>query len=68
MAAAEYIALNYQDAEFPEDRMVICGPVIPGDLPSIQIDQGDGVSAYVSFRPEDADAIAKAVLLAAGDP
>lgn len=41
-------------------------PVLKKDLPSIQIDQADSVSASVNYRVDDAVALAGAILEAAG--
>ena len=66
MAAADYVVHKHSSIDIPEDTLTVWRPVLDTDLPSIQLDQGDGVSASVDYRPEDAIALAGAILDAAG--
>jgi hypothetical protein len=69
MAAKDYLVHRHFDAELAEDELDVWRPLIPGDPPSIQIDQSDGVTASITYRAEDAVALARAILEAAGmDP
>ena len=72
MAAEDYFVHRDHDTELPEDHLDIWRPIPTGgldDQPSIQINQADGVTASVSYRTDDAAAIARAILEAAGvDP
>jgi hypothetical protein len=72
MAAGDYFVHRHHDTEIPEDHLDIWRPIPTGgfeDQPSIQINQADGVTASVGYRTDDAAAIARAILEAAGvDP
>jgi hypothetical protein len=69
MAASDFIVYRHRSVDIPEDEMVVWGPILKKDLPSIQIDQSNGVSTSVNYRPKDAVALAGAILEAAGiDP
>lgn len=65
MAAKDFVVLTHSSIDIPEDTLTVWRPIIKNDLPSIQIDQADGVSAGVNYRPEDAVALARAILEAA---
>jgi hypothetical protein len=66
MAASDFIVYRHPSVDIPEDELVVWLPILKKDLPSIQIDQSNGVSASVNYRPEDAAALAGAILDAAG--
>lgn len=66
MAADDYIVHVHQSPIFDGDTLTIWHPNAGRGLPVLQIDQADGVTAYMKYRPEDARAIAAAVLAAAG--
>ncbi|HEX9089076.1 MAG TPA: hypothetical protein VF867_16335 [Arthrobacter sp.] len=69
MAAADYVVHTHSSVDIPEDSLTVWRPILKKDLPSIQIDQSDGVSAAVNYRVDDAVALAGAILEAAGiDP
>ncbi len=72
MAAADYFVHRHYDTDVPEDHLDVWRPIPAGDKgahPAIQINQADGATASVSYRPEDAVTIARAILAAAGiDP
>jgi hypothetical protein len=69
MAAKDFVVHTHSSIDIPEDTLTVWRPIIKKDLPSIQIDQSDGVSAGVNYRPEDTVALAGAILEAAGiDP
>jgi hypothetical protein len=54
MAAEDYIVHKHRSVDIPEDTMTVWRPVPKKDLPSIQIDQANDVSASVNYRAEDA--------------
>lgn len=66
MAAANYIVHRHQSPKFKKDRLTVWKPVLKNDLPVLQIDQGNGVTASIEYRPEEAEALAQAILTAAG--
>lgn len=66
MAASDYIVHTHRSPKFKKDSLTVWRPVRKKDLPVVQIDQGNGVTASIEYRPEDAEAIAQAVLDAAG--
>ncbi|MET1087451.1 MAG: hypothetical protein ABWY04_10070, partial [Arthrobacter sp.] len=72
LAAADYFVHRHHDTEIPEDHLDVWRPIPTGgfdDQPSIQINQADGVTASVSYGTDDARALARAILEAAGvDP
>jgi hypothetical protein len=66
MGADEYHVHRQHDQYIKKDHLDVWKPVGESDFPTIQIDQCDGVSAAVSYRPEEAIALAQAILTAAG--
>ena len=72
MAAADYFVYRHHDPDIHEDHLDVWRPIPTGDSsvgPSIQINQADGVIASVSYRPQDARTLARAILEAGGlDP
>lgn len=66
MAAKDFVVHTHSSVDIPEDTLTVWRPIIKKDLPSIQIDQANDVSASVNYRPEDAVALAGAILEAAG--
>lgn len=66
MAAEDFIAYRHRSVDIPEDELVVWRPILKKDLPSIQIDQSNGVSVSVNYRAEDAVVLAGAILEAAG--
>ena len=69
MAAKDFVVHTHSSVDIPEDTLTVWRPIIKKDLPSIQIDQANDVSASVNYRRKDAVALAGAILEAAGiDP
>ncbi|MGO4230160.1 hypothetical protein AB4Y72_14965 [Arthrobacter sp. YAF34] len=66
MAASDFIVYRHRSVDIPEDELVVWLPILKKDLPSIQIDQSNGVSASINYRAKDAVALAGAILDAAG--
>lgn len=64
MAAEDYIAHVHKSPIFKRDTLTVWKPILDGDLPVLQIDQANGVTASISYRAEDAKAIAEAILAA----
>ncbi|WP_284974862.1 hypothetical protein [Arthrobacter sp. efr-133-TYG-104] len=65
MAAEDYVVHTHASASIPEDTLTVWRPIIKDDLPCIQIDQSDGITAAVKYRTVDAVALAAAILEAA---
>lgn len=65
MAAEDYLVHRHHSPAFPKDELDVWKP-IAGRLPVIQIDQGNGTTASIEYQPEDAVALAQAILTAAG--
>jgi hypothetical protein len=65
MGAEEYLVHTHHCRAMKKDVLRVWKPI--GRFPaSIQIDQKNGVTASVDFAPEDAPALAAAILTAAG--
>ena len=65
MAVEDYLVHTHQSPDFKKDQLTIWRPVNGSPLPVIQIDQ-PGHAGYMAYKPEDALAIAQAILEAAG--
>jgi hypothetical protein len=66
MGAEEYLVHTHHCRAIKKDVLRVWKPITGKDLPSIQIDQNNDVSASVEYTPEDAPALAMAILTAAG--
>lgn len=66
MGAEEYLVHTHHCRAIRKDVLNVWRPITANDLPSVQIDQKNGVSASAYYAPEDAPALAAAILTAAG--
>jgi hypothetical protein len=63
--AKPFIIHSINDKDIPEDVLTVWRPILATGLPFIQIDTPES-SLFVSFTPEEATALAEAILEAAG--
>lgn len=65
MSVEEHLVHTHHCTTIPTDTLKVWNS-IAGDDPHIQIDQSNGVSAYVSYTADEAPELARAILTAAG--
>jgi hypothetical protein len=66
MGAEEYLVHTHHCRTIKKDVLGVWKPITKNDLPTLQIEQADDVTASVTFTAEDAPVIARAILEAAG--